>query len=288
MKKSIFTLGMFILSSSIIISCNKNKDETIYLEENGDFITENLAARSYEEVADISDQAITNDDIIIYGRVNESTDNSIDFMNKSACASVTRTVSANAVNIVVDYGPVNCGCPDGKQRKGIIKIRQAIPFAKDSTRVITFDNYFVNNNKLGGLITITKKENTTEGFPVVGISITNGSVVLAANGGTLLYASERTRTHTEGASTPLIFNDDVFKIEGTRNGTTPAGILFTSTITNPLIHKRKLDCRETVQGTIRFTKTGKPDKVIDFGNGLCDNTATVTVGNLAPRTIILN
>ncbi|MCX6190149.1 MAG: hypothetical protein NTW54_11235 [Bacteroidetes bacterium] len=33
-----------------------------------------------------------------------------------------------------------------------------------------------------------------------------------------------------------------------------------------------------VSGTIEITPTGKPTRVIDYGNGNCDDDATLTVG----------
>lgn len=50
------------------------------------------------------------------------------------------------------------------------------------------------------------------------------------------------------------------------------------TITKPLV-KEVLGCRYFTQGKIEMQPQGKALRVMDYGDGSCDNDATVTLNN---------
>jgi hypothetical protein len=67
----------------------------------------------------------------------------------------------------------------------------------------------------------------------------------------------------------------VFSVSGGSNGTKASGNTWTNVINTPLVHKRS--CHQIVSGTMTVTPSNKPVRSIDFGNGTCDNQATVTI-----------
>jgi hypothetical protein len=78
--------------------------------------------------------------------------------------------------------------------------------------------------------------------------------------------------------------DDVYKIyDGTATGKVRRGNLLVrweSTITEPLI--RRVSCRWIVKGVIKTVRANLPANshwvsFLNFGNGDCDNQATLTV-----------
>jgi hypothetical protein len=92
------------------------------------------------------------------------------------------------------------------------------------------------------------------------------------------------RTWLEGFNTPGIFADDVFSITGASNGTKVNGDSWTSVINTPLMFKRV--CRQFVSGTRTVSPENRPERLIDYGTGACDNTATVTInGNVYTITV---
>ena len=150
-----------------------------------------------------------------------------------------------------------------------------------STHTITFSNYFVNDNQVQGTKTVSNTGRNTGGNLVFSI-VENGSVT-QPGGGTITRSSNRFREWFAGESTP-IWNDDIYLLTGNANGTNADGDAFTSSITTAL--RKEIGCRNVVSGVLEFTPASRPTRTIDFGNGTCDNTATVTV-NGRSRTITL-
>ena len=91
----------------------------------------------------------------------------------------------------------------------------------------------------------------------------------------------RPREWVGGESTSGLFDwtDDVYSITGTASGTSFDGTQFSSNITNPLIFA--LNCRWVEKGTIEFIPSDKITRTIDFGNGDCDNDATISIAGLS-------
>jgi hypothetical protein len=91
----------------------------------------------------------------------------------------------------------------------------------------------------------------------------------------------------EGILTPDMPRDDVFKIEGSSSGRVRRGniiVLWNATVTEPLF--RRFTCRHIVKGKIRtvrgnLTTQSRWVAVLDFGNGQCDNQATLTVNGVS-------
>jgi hypothetical protein len=135
-------------------------------------------------------------------------------------------------------------------------------------------NYTVNGNTISGYRRVTNTGPNASNQPTFQIEV-NGTIVLADGGGTITWTANRTRTWLEGFNTPLIFNDDVFSVSGGSNGTKASGNTWTNVINTPLVHKRS--CHQIVSGTMTVTPSNKPVRSIDFGNGTCDNQATVTI-----------
>jgi hypothetical protein len=87
-----------------------------------------------------------------------------------------------------------------------------------------------------------------------------------------------------GLNTATIY-DDVYLITGYFNGTDANGNAFIANITAPL--RKEIGCHWIVSGIMEITKTGKPTKTLDYGNGSCDQYATVSVNGYV-RTITLH
>jgi len=111
------------------------------------------------------------------------------------------------------------------------------------------------------------------------------------NGDVVEWNSTKTIEQIEGSHTPIL-RDDVFKKTGNSSGQSVRGLRSTSwfsEITEPLI--RRNTCKWIVKGKIRtvrrnLSNTSPWISIIDFGNGMCDNQATLNInGNI--RTIIL-
>lgn len=186
----------------------------------------------------------------------------------SQCASVIIHYKTNdSLNAEVDFGGSNCLCNDQKYRKGKVKI----VFGKKSKAIVlNTENYFVNNNK------IDVNRNLKFILPTYFVITSSSSVTFADSNQTISENSTRTINWTEG-NTTIEKEDDVFIVSGNGSGTNYNGNGYQVKITNPI--KRTGDCAYIKSGTIEITPDKKLARVIDFGNGVCDNIATISIGN---------
>lgn len=199
------------------------------------------------------------------------------------CAVVTITGSFPAKNIKIDFG-TGCTSPWGVVRKGIINIVLTDSLRKTgSTATVTFDNYYVNGFKKEGTIIWTNTTVAGSGTPAFRRQVQNGKIT-SPTGAYWLHTADISITQTAGASTPNNLTDDIFSITGTRTVTNPAGKTRTSTTQTAL--QKKAICANVDQGVVKV-QAPNHYALIDFGNGTCDNLATISIDGRTPRTIIL-
>jgi hypothetical protein len=178
------------------------------------------------------------------------------------------------ITINIDYG-TGIETDHGKVISGTVKVVMNGDKNTDgSTREITFTNCAVDTIGING--TSIEKfigDNTATR------KITNNSNVTfkITDGATLVRKGTETSEWLAGVSTPKDRSDDKVMITGsiTVDNTTD-NISYSRTITNGLI---KLgDCRDIVSGTVEYKKAGAVVGTLDYGDGTCDNVATLTVG----------
>ncbi|MDO9512464.1 MAG: hypothetical protein Q7J34_11945 [Bacteroidales bacterium] len=276
MKKIKLILGILIVASLVfsLNACNKedasiNTDKEINLASD-----EALSDKLFSDVKDIVDEAM--------GIGLKSTE--IDTIFMGPC--VVKTIDTIGIphTITIDFGETNCLCRDGRYRRGKIMVHYTGRYRQVGTVIThTFDNYFVNDNQLLGTKIVTNQGFNSNNNMTWTISV-NGQVIKANNGGTITRVAERMREWSEGIETPHRRWDDVYLLTGTSTITREDGSMQTSTITTAL--KKKMNCHWIVSGIIEMQRTGKPLKVMDYGDGQCDDLATVTV-NGETRTIHL-
>lgn len=201
----------------------------------------------------------------------------------TTCAAVSVSGGSFPKTVTLDFG-IN-GCTSGQNnvlRKGIITIVVSDTFRKPgSTAVMTFNNYYVNGYKKEG--TITWLNTSTPGTRSWTRTYVNG-VITAPDGRVWNHNSVRNISMVAGLSTPRDWSDDAYTITGTAQTVNPNGVSRQSTIQTPL-HKA-VSCDYIDQGSI-FYQGNNHTLLLDFGNGTCDDQATVSVNNGTVRTITL-
>jgi hypothetical protein len=181
-------------------------------------------------------------------------------------------------SFTIDFGTTNCLCKDGNYRRGVIVVAFTGAYRDSgSSHSITFNNYFVNDNQIQGTKTVVNNGRNLAGNLSYSVTI-NGSIIWSTgyNGGTSTYNSTRTREWTQGEGT-LRWDDDVYLISGTANGTTRSGNTYSMATIAPL--KKEIGFRHFTDGILQWTPQGKSTRQIDYGyiNGNRDNLARVTV-----------
>jgi hypothetical protein len=177
--------------------------------------------------------------------------------------------------LTVDFGNTNCLGNDNINRRGKITAIFTGRYRTAGSKItITLTDYYVNDNHVQGTKTITNNGVNGNGNMSFTVMVANASVTMSD--GTITWESERTREWMEGANT-IDPRDDVYHITGWAKGKTKKNITFDASITEPLV--LNLSCRWITKGIIEVTPEDYPVRVIDYGDGTCDNKATVTIKN---------
>lgn len=265
------SLMVIALSAVVLTSCKKDEDE-----DNDTSISNDnaLAEATFQDAGNIADEAATSGSLSNYKL--GGNDGLL-----SACATITHDslVNTDLDTVTVDFGSTNCTCADGRNRRGQVIVTYTGRYRDSLTTInIGFNNYFVNDNQVLGTKTIVNNGHNAAGNLVYTITV-NGQIVKANNGGTITWNANKVREWTAGEGT-LVWNDDMYSITGSASGTGANGSSYTANITSPLIRNMAVGCRRHfVQGTFDLTPANKPTRTVNFGNGACDNIATVTINN---------
>ncbi len=279
----------------VVVSCSKEnsqsgtdaqEEEMAKVTGEADAEAESVFNELFDDVMGVNNEVGVAGSGIFYGRPDSLTP-------VPRCFTVTVSHPNNTpfpAVVVIDFGTVGCPGPDGRVRRGKIITeytnRLTIPGAVATT---TFDRFFVDAIHVEG----THRISNISGTPVppaniarkFKVEVINGKLS-RPNGDFIEWNSTKTITQVEGLITPDIFRDDVFKIEGSANGIVKRGTLLVrweSTITEPLV--RRFTCRWIVKGRVRTVRANLPSNtrwvaVLDFGAGICDNQATITINGV--------
>jgi len=202
------------------------------------------------------------------------------------CFTVSITPNNRGVypkKVIIDFGS-GCLGRDGHTRRGKIVTnftgRIVIPGSKATT---TFDGYYVDSVKVTGTHSII---NASSGNNRKFTELVENGKLSKPSGNYVAWNSTRTREQTEGNRTPNYLKDDVFSITGKGAGTVKRGektIQWASEITRPII--RTFECRWATKGQITIKRNDKTS-ILDYGNGTCNNKATLTInGNTSVITL---
>ncbi|MFY9150446.1 MAG: hypothetical protein WAO52_00390 [Prolixibacteraceae bacterium] len=199
----------------------------------------------------------------------------------STCFNVTVWPNANGEfyprNWTVDYQGTDCVYLSGNTKQGKIKV-SLTDFWKNegSLRTVTYEDFYLNGNKLEGVKTILNtglNENGNLSFT----KTVKDAKLTYADGTSISWECEKYSEMIAGRST-FLFADDVWSVNGSGKGVNLDGTNYTINITSPLVYNN--GCFYPVSGTLQISTEGHELQTIDYGNGECDNLATVTSGGV--------
>ncbi len=268
MKKNHYFLNMLIVAVVLLFSTSCKKDKVSQDEaEATEYITDAMVESTFDEVGEIADQAFNSFSIGL-----KSTEES-NFLF-APCATITVDTVVMPHLMTIDFGVENCLCRDGNYRRGQIVVTFTGRYREPGTiRTHTFVDYYVNDNHVEGTSTISNlgfNENDDIYYSIV----VEGSITFVGGEGTISWTANHIRTWIEGYET-MTWMDDIYLIEGESSITHLNDNTTTREILTPL--RRELTCPHFVSGTIEITPEERPVRVLDFGDGNCDNIATVTI-----------
>lgn len=283
MKKIQFKFVLFALFSFTLAftACKKDNESQVESIDTNATEYDALAENIFTDVTNISNEAYD------LGTTNfKSGDDDSDIIG--LCATITLDTTVFPRELIIDFGDENCLCRDGKYRRGKI-INTFTGRYKMPGTIITlgFEDFYVNDNHVEGSRVVTnmgfnEDENmywTIEVESLITLAGDETSETSVAFG----WNSSRIREWVEGMDTPRRW-DDVFLITGTAEGVRPSGLNWTREIIIPL--RKQMSCRFIVSGSVEIQPENMPLSLLDFGDGDCDNIATITV-NGRTKTIFL-
>lgn len=276
-------LAVIALSGLILVGCKKDKTINSPTETDNETSTSSdnaLADATFDDVSNIADEAIETGSVSNYKMENGSgvlgcAKLKFDTLNRKDMKDTLTVIFGDSIG-------ANCTCVDGRTRKGQIIITHDGRYRDSaSTHTITFSNYYVNDNKVTGTKTVTNNGHNTADHLNWTVNI-DGSIVLANGEGTIKWTSLRKRELLSGENSNGTINwkSAKWSITGTANGTGANGNTYSATIISPLI--RDMSCgapfkRHFTKGVLTLTPGAKPARTIDFGDGTCDDKATVKI-----------
>ncbi|OWP85152.1 hypothetical protein BWK59_01480 [Flavobacterium davisii] len=261
---------------ALLISCNKDENENLYTPE----ITKDDMSASVKTDAFVEDLST----VVLeqLGELNLAARMTSTERQTPSCATVSITpqapyTSGQTISKTIDFGSTGCSMPNGNALKGKIIIKFTYqPKATSHTITYTFENFSHNNVKVEGTRTITITRGTSAANPNEHLifKIDLNLTVTLENGKILKITGTKTREIIQGQNTPEL-SDNVYQITGNWETVFPSGTVRLAKITSPLIVKS--NCFYITKGIVSYRKLDKTAAVLDFGNGECDDKATLTV-----------
>ncbi|NOZ45605.1 MAG: hypothetical protein GXO79_02370 [Chlorobi bacterium] len=276
LEKILMSLVLLAGFSLFFTSCQKDSSTNVSTTTSSD---NTLAESSFNDLFNIVEEVEQGDE--------SSTDKSsfIGRWSFGDCASVTiDPVGPNfPKTITIDFGDTNCVGDNGVERRGkIIATITGRLWQEGSVRTITTEDFYVDNAKVEGTKTVTNEGRNEDNFIFFSIIVENGKIT-PEEGNAIEWYSTREKVWIEGEETNMMNQgmggvmDDVFLITGNGGGVNRDGINYTITITKALRVQR--DCRWITEGTMELLPEDSEKRILDYGDGECDNKATVTIGD---------
>ena len=262
-------IGMMVLFSS----CSEDGETATDLVQEFDLEAEATIEANYEDVDDIVNAGVESQDPD--GRIVE--DELLDG------ATITHDRDNNIITI--DYG-VGVEGPGGRIRKGkVIITYNGLRWEPGSFREVTFEDFSIDDVLVEGVRRLENTAASTDDNPEFTVTL-QGGMLSFTDGTTASREVNKVRSWLRAAN-PL--NDEV-SVTGIASGSRRDGVNYSVEILERIVYKR--DCRRArifvpVSGVKQIT-SGENVMVIDYGDGECDNIATVTINGGEPTEITLS
>jgi hypothetical protein len=196
------------------------------------------------------------------------------------CFTVTVTPKDKGIfpkTVVIDFG-AGCTAREHLRKGKIITVYSGPLFIPGNTAVTTFDGYQVDSFKIEGKHTIQNSTQPGSNQRSFTRTVENALVTNVNTNFWHSWSGVLVMKQVEGNGTPLLPIDDIYHFTGNKKGENANGKKWTSTIVDPLV--KAFSCRWISKGTVQI-RVNDTVGVLDFGNGDCDNTATITVNGVS-------
>lgn len=283
MKKTVFfyALGLacFMLPSCQNSGTGVLNDESAFLGEDSPAVAsldETQVDEALVSVDLLVDEAITNNASLLRST---SADNN-EYLTD--CPTITIDTIAVPHLMTIDFG-TSCTGKDGRVRSGKILVSATSFKIFPSVRQKTFENFMIDGRKMEGTVTKTIQKDVTIAVSTATIK-ENVRVINTIKGDTISRITDMTRQYKRNVLADK--SDDQTLTWGSVINTRPNGVVVTKTIdeTTPLLFQAS--CKHIVSGIASFENSKGRKWSINYGDGSCDNKATLTVNGKSKEITI--
>jgi len=281
MKRQKLTFGIIALALFGLVLTSCNESDTIQEE----LITEEIDLKAAETEAEIDKVSDESSAIIEEAYLMEEfpiTKSNVTDRYLPDCVTITVVIVQNMKTVTLDFGE-GCELRNGNLVSGkIIMTYERDPEAASKMITYSFEDFYFNRKNVEGGGSILRERSNENGNPQ---STKTFDVTVTWPDG--LFASKvgvKVREMVEGQSTPA-WGDNVFLITGNWTFTRRNGNVLSANIIKEL--RRELACKFLVSGTIELSKNLNT-AILDYGDGECDDLATVSINGGERREIHLS
>ncbi|MDI9340362.1 MAG: hypothetical protein QM534_07285 [Sediminibacterium sp.] len=284
-------LAIAALSLSLLaVSCRKKEKEDNEPLDNEQVTAsdQNDAEQNANDIDNIGSQAIeTYTNNFMYGR------------EMSGNLTGGATITLGAQTCTVDFGTTGVIGNDGKTRTGKLfydwsaSTNGATKYRHPGFKyTVTSSNYVVDGNQVNVINktveNITAVSNGTFNPATTNLKWSvNANISMVKSGATITWNCSRTKELINtsdpnvysGTTNPIAWSLAKIKLNGNSSGVNKKGESYTAVATDLV---RDYTCQtggrhRFVSGILEYTPGTRRTRRIDFGNGACDNIATVTI-----------
>jgi len=284
----VYAAAILFSLTLVLFSCQKNVQPapaTVSDEEASTVAQENVSAdAAYEDLSEVGFSADADLQVAAGSELGGTANGAgigaglqvYENLSRKIGPCTTITVTPNDTTypktVVLNYGD-GCACKDGKFRKGMITLFYTKPLRKPgAVLTITLTNFYLNRAHIEGTkVIMNTSQGDTHQFSVI---VTGGKVTFP-NGRGFKYEKTKTVTQIAGMDTKTV-SDDVYSIVGRAKTTYNNGTTVVLDTETPLI--KAVACDWIESGVLKI-KINDRVLYLDFGNGDCDNKATLKWGD---------
>ena len=214
------------------------------------------------------------------------------------CSVYTNNTASRTITMQFGDCSTTSAYPYHRIRSGVMQVHYAGAVGDTvANRVLTFDNYFVSGKMLEGEITLSEIKRDTIDSLLHSVCTFKAFKVSFPNGTNVTYNGSHTRVWTFGEGDNVANNNTytVNMLSDSLNISGPDVRTFTSAITSPI--KLNFSCADADPGKLAATSgaiqideisgLGKGLRIVNFGDGTCDNSVKVTTTQRTFATSVL-
>jgi len=280
----------FASSMMAVFSCKDEEPDRITIQDTADLTEEALTDAYFQDLDDMAGIAIEAPSETEYSNGRTSATITIQD-HRFNCEGLVVTVQSDANStaeipsgiLTIDFGTGGCSDLKGNVRKGkLFFAYHGKRFVPGSTVVITTQDYSINGVRLEGTRTLTNAQSSTTEAPRFNATLDDGKATFPDG---LTATRESSITWQWNRAADVL--DDSLQIESTStaSGITRGGRSYEVTLLKDLIYKRH--CGIAVSGVKHYTIDGEKEISINYGEGDCDRSFSITVNGVT-RDISLN